>query len=231
MASRQNMSIPGDLLAAALSGNSFAGTTNITRETITSVDQTPDWLKSAALGSKAKASLRPDTTAVSVQNPRLKNMTTHGGWLTAGKLGVPTEELKSNGSGSNAMLSAAIPDRRPAGPEGKNKGALTAGVVPSGWLNAFVASGVEGASIFHNEEQTIGDARDSVKVVKSVTIGTQWEGMDEEASAPPRGSRLPPWAKPYTPPSAVHVAADLVSSSKEEVSSEEAPTVMGENVS
>lgn len=204
-----------EILAAALSGKPIATVPSVSSVSATvSAPARPvanassrdgaaglDWLSAAAIpesqlnGSAALA--KTPLPASSPQSP---------GWLTSGKLGISTEDdTGEDADGTQTGLvtdTKKTPATRNKTRKGKsNRGALDASVgstaAPGGWLALGIASVKLEASDdgdSDNNGELDGDGP------KMTTSSTQWEEGDGESKARTTAvTKLPPWAKQWTP--------------------------------
>lgn len=169
-----------------------------------------DWLAAAASGHTRRENNGATGTA-----PRRKSSNDHGGaWMTAGKLGLSVggsdheddnniRKTKVRSVGTKAAVARATAGTNVAGgvPPVTSTG-------PGGWLAAAAASGrldVLGSDDVNNDGEA-GSGMDDLRP-KGVTIETQTEENIGQAIEESTKPRLPPWAKPWTPPSAAAAAA------------------------
>lgn len=197
-----------DPVAEALSGRPVATTTKATEPRSTPVGGgTPsDWLAAAASGHTQRENNGATGTA-----PCRKSSNDHGGaWMTAGKLGLSVggcaneddnnvRNTKVRSLGTKAAVAGAT-----AGTNEADSVLPVASTGPGGWLATAAASGRLGV-LGGDDMDNDGEAGSNMDDLRStgVTIETQTDeniGQAVEESAKPS---LPPWAKPWNPPTAV----------------------------
>ncbi len=168
-----------------------------------------DWLAVATSSGQAKRKSPPGPSA----RPLVAAApATQGGWMSAGKLGLPTGDDsdedgagKIGGGGSTAVAVATPKKKKKTGPSSPTAGG------PGGWLG----SGALGVPVEddNDEDSRDGGGGDDSGRGAAVTIETQTEddiGAVTERGAVEKGDapKLPPWAKPWTPPPKPEVVPD-----------------------
>lgn len=184
---------PAPSATAALTGTSSAA----------EADSGNDWLTIAQSSGKKKTISTPSATAA---KGAVGGSAAPGGWMSSGKLGVPTgDDSDDDDAGKGAATTAKSKKKNRA------KGAVSAASGPGGWLNS-------GALGVPTEDDSDEDGGDGSIQPMLVTIETQTEddidAITERGSAP----ALPPWAKRWTPkpqPEDVPDAAPEPASQKE----------------
>lgn len=165
-----------------------------------------NWLAAAASGHTQQENYGATGTA-----PCPKSSNDYGGaWMTAGKLGLSVGGGDNEDDNNVRSTKVRSVGTKAAG-AGAGAGANEAGNVPpvastgpGGWLATAAASGRLGVlgGIDMNNDGEAGSGMDDLRT-KGVTIETQTEeniGQAVQESAKPS---LPPWAKPWNPPTAV----------------------------
>lgn len=152
-----------------------------------------DWLAVAASGgprANALPSSRPTPPSgreSSLETKAGASRASGGGWIMAvtGKLGLPLQY----GDGDEAAAGATkkVP--------GKNEATAAHGE-PGGWMETATLSGRLGAAPSGNDEAF----RDEPRTSQGVTIETQTDENIGQAVAESAKPKLPPWAKPWSPP-------------------------------
>ena len=205
-----------DWLGAALTGNipsSSIKRTPGTEPSPTNEEGGPedravgdDWLALAKSSGQAKRKSPPSPTA------RHSVVASPGGWMSSGKLGLPTDDDSDEGAAGKPGGGGGSTGAAPAKPKKHKKRAgqssPTAGG-PAGWLS----SGALGIPAEDESDDDDGDGdgdggggggSDDRRGV-GVTIETQTEDdiqavTDQGAIKKETAPKLPPWAKPWTPP-------------------------------
>lgn len=227
--SKNDMASPDDLLAAALAGKTIVTTPAASTGATVSVAPTAgdassdtcglNWLSAAAIGGQRAR--RPSAAGAAMRRRSLSTSKNPGaptvgvGWLTSGKLGVSTEDGSDDEGGSTIAAVGA------AGIKGKNKNSsaskgkkqkddqststnsvsATPGA-PGGWLAAAISSGTLGVVGDDGIEEEVGQDGSDGDGPAMITTETQWDEGGGEAVAKAAESKLPPWAKKWTPPPA-----------------------------
>lgn len=194
-----------DWIGAALKGDVPA-----TSAAVMTAKETPgsqeggDWLVVARTSGQNKRKSSPDPSARSAAAA----LATQGGWMSSGKLGLSTRDDSDDDVGGR-MRSGGSTAAAASAPKKKRKHGASSPTAsgPGGWLS----SGVLGVPVDDNSSEDRGDGvgdggggNDYGRGI-GVTVETQTEddikavteeGTIEKGNAP----KLPPWAKPWTPP-------------------------------
>lgn len=174
-----------------------------------------DWLVVAAAGGpRANAlpsSSRPTPPSAgksSLEAKAAARRASGGGWVmaAAGKSGLP---LQHGDDGDEAAGGAA---RKVPG----KGGALAAHGEPGGWMETAILSGRLGAASSGDDCDAV---RDEPRTSQGVSIETQTDENIGKAVAESTKPKLPPWAKPWSPPPPT-VGVDPVSNPAAEVAAD-----------
>lgn len=171
-------------------------------------DSGSDWLTIAQSSGKKKQKPSPSATAA---RPAAGGSAAPGGWMSSGKLGVPTRDDSDEDGASNGAATTANKPKKTKQAKGP---AASAASGPGGWLN----SGRLGVPA---EDESDGYGSDGSIQPVLVTIATQTEDDVDAVTLRKSGPVLPPWAKPWTPPSQPKVVPDAAApepASEKEVS-------------
>lgn len=151
------------------------------------------------------STLRPPAT--SIVTP-----TAPGVWLTSGKLSIPTGDESEEEQQAPGAPKAMSPGKQglevSSKTQKKKQERIESNVVigmedsspqPVGWLAEAISLGKFGVCSNNSDERDdqSGEARDRPKMT---TSSTQWEDGDTMDTPEIPKSRLPPWAKEWTPP-------------------------------
>eukprot|EP00903_Cladosiphon_okamuranus_P006527 g6378.t1 len=173
-----------------------------------------DWLAIAKSSGQTKRKSPPSSVAASAA--------TQGGWLSSGKIGLPTEDDGDEGDAGTAGGGGGSTAAAPTKPKKKKKQAGRPSS-PAGGSAGWLASGALGISAEDESDEDDGGGggggggggSDDGRGV-GVTIETQTEddieamikkGAIEKGNAP----KLPPWAKPWVPPPKLEVVPETAS--------------------
>lgn len=202
-AGSSDRSPPGTAGVSSAEGNTRAGGT--------------DWLAVAASGGPrvgALSSSRPTPSPArksEVEAKAAARRVSGGGWMmaaaVAGKLGLAPE---NGGDGIGHKNNDAN------GMQGKKAGG-EAQSGPGGWMATAISSGRLGAAPSGDNSAAFEDEPASAS--QGVTLGTQTDDNFGKAVAVPAKPKLPPWAKPWSPPPPV-VMVDPVSTPAAEVAAD-----------
>lgn len=234
-----------DVLTAALSGTVIpvSSTALIQKSSGSDASEACDWLTSAATADQSRPKARP--TAPRDKHVGIRSTAVHESWLTHGKLGVSNDADDVDQLSNSVRVEASVLRQSSAkqhqqrssaaaamGGRHRNTGldstATSARAVtsaPRSWLAAGIRFDAVDTQASDGDEE---DLRHAATVVSTATVGTQWEedggdgGLGASSSTK---SRLPPWAKPYTPPPKAVASEDACTSSAHEKSTAE----LGEN--
>ena len=167
-----------------------------------------DWLVDAAASEKTEARVREGH-----EERRPNAMTaaaTSGGWLTSSKLGVSTGKDSGDEEGTGGVCDSGYERSTGKKPKSGVKTSSSAtkptATGPGGWL----ASGTLGVPVDDDSERSAKDGDGGMKGSFTVSEETQTEEDIEEVAKKGTGSKLPPWAKPWTPPPEPDVTGDPV---------------------
>jgi len=148
-----------------------------------------DWLAVAATGERRSDASPSSPASKSPVRPKAAGRSASGGaWLAAatGKLGLaqPLENGDRNGAVSGKR-------KLPAHTEGQKP------KKPGGWmLTAAISPGYLGAA----SSGEAADFGDEARVARGVDIETQTDDNLGQQATVPENAKLPPWAKPWSPP-------------------------------
>ncbi|CAB1112512.1 unnamed protein product [Ectocarpus sp. CCAP 1310/34] len=155
-------------------------------------DAGTDWLAVATSSGQAKHNKRSSA----VKRPFV-GAAAPGGWMSSGKLGLPTGDGSDDNQAGKTSGSGGVAKPKK---NKKARGSVSGTGGPGGWLSAG-ALGVP-AKDESDEEEGSGGEKD--RRGAAVNIETQ---TDNDIEAATRGAaekgdtrKLPPWAKPYVPP-------------------------------
>lgn len=171
-----------------------------------------DWLAIAKSSEQTKRKSPPSPTT---KHSVAAYPATQNGWMTSGKLGLPTEDDSDEDGGGTTGGGGRSTVAAPAKPKKHKKQAghssPTAGG-PAGWLGSGALGIPAEDDISEDDDDGGGGGSDNGRGV-GVTIETQTEdhikavtekGVIEQENA----SKLPPWAKSWVPPPKPEVAPE-----------------------
>ncbi|CAN0313737.1 unnamed protein product, partial [Ectocarpus sp. 13 AM-2016] len=155
-------------------------------------DAGADWLAVAKSSGQAKHNKRSSA----VKRPSV-GAAAPGGWMSSGKLGLPTGDGSDDDQAGKTSGSGGVAKPKK---NKKARGSVSGTGGPGGWLSA----GALGVPAKDESDEEEGSGGDNDRRGAAVTIETQ---TDDDIEAATRGAakkgntrRLPPWAKPYVPP-------------------------------
>lgn len=163
-----------------------------------------DWLAIARSGGQNK---RKSPLSLTARHSVAASSATQGGWMSSGKLGLPTEDDSDDGGAGTSGGGGGSTTAAPAKPKKHKRqaGHSTAAGEPTGWLGSG-ALGVPTEDGSDQEDGGIGDGGGEDDRGVGVTVETQTE--DDIQAVVEKGTvekqnvrKLPPWAKPWVPPS------------------------------
>ena len=167
-----------------------------------------DWLVAAAASERAGARVHEGREE---RHPNAINAAaTSGGWLTSGKLVVSTEKDSGDEAAAGGVCDSGhelSTGRKPkSGLKTSSSATIPTATGPGGWL----ASGTLGVPVDDESESNAQDEDGGTRGSFMVSDETQTEEGTEEVAKKGTGSKLPPWAKPWTPPPEPDVMGDPV---------------------
>lgn len=203
--SRLTLANPSDLVAVAIPGKSAIPTvtSDAAGAGAAGASDGLGWLTAATEGTK------PRRSSVKAAPKAAVAPAAAGGWLTAGKLGVLTEDGNDdniNGGGGGGRGNAAETSATRKIKEGKVSIPAAAPTPdgPGGWLT----SGTLGVPVDDEIDQDIGGGDDGDSGRPTMVSGeTQTEDDIEGVVKKELAPKLPPWVKRWTPPPEVEVAS------------------------
>ena len=160
-----------------------------------------DWLAAATSSGQTKNKPPQSAAASKRGSPTPTSDSGGGGWMSSGKLGLPTGD-DSDEDGENGPVAAAAKPKK-----GKQTGGgVSAASGPGGWLG----SGGLGIPAEEESDEDDGGGGGGGGRAVMVTMETQTEDDIEEVTKNGGTRKLPPWAKPWTPPPKPEVVPDPV---------------------
>lgn len=156
-----------------------------TAATTPTTPSAPDWLADA----KSRGTTKHNKRSTAAKRASIGSAAP-GGWMSSGKLGLSTGDDDSDEDQAGKTGRGSAKSRKK-----KKKQQSRGSVSAAGWLS----SGALGVPA-QDESDEDGDDSDGGRP-SMVTTETQTEDNIEGASKSANGPKLPPWAKPWTPPS------------------------------
>lgn len=202
----ENSSTPDDILAAALAGRPMTTARIGGPGIISTSEAAPDWLAEALSGEKKSRGANQLVSALATKRPSRKQ-SSGGGWLMSGALMLSTDGSKDQDIAKDVKKTKGTTDRRHR--DDKDAGEAAApGVTPDvrgGWLTLAATSGhfgVPGADDSegdHSSDCEVEDVGITVETQTDENIGEAGKSATSSTAGKSTG-KLPPWAKPWTPP-------------------------------